>query len=102
MPSARSEHSATGASLLARAGEPSGMLVFGGVHLYDIARNTWIQPAPVSTSQRPGGRDGHVMAILGETAYVYGGVNAQGEKLSDLWSFNVYAAVSGYLRWTQP
>ena len=165
MPSARSEHSATTASLLARTGEPNGLVVFGGVgatgvalddlhaldyatltwealapsgvrpqarkghaaclvlnsilavfggsnpdvpvffgdlHLYDIARNTWLQPAPTSSSLRPGGRDGHTMALLGETVYVFGGVNAQGEKLSDLWSFNVYAAVSGHLRWAQP
>ena len=40
------------------------------------------------------------MVSIEDTVYIFGGVNARGEKLSDLWAFNAYAAVSGQLRWT--
>jgi len=75
---------------------------FSDVHILDIARSRWIQPVAVSTSNQPVGRDGHSMVAIDDTVYIFGGVNARGEKLSDLWSFNAYAAVSGQLRWTQP
>ena len=75
---------------------------FGDVHMLDIARNVWMQPAPASSSTVPAGRDGHAMVLVDETVYIFGGVNSQGEKLADLWSFSVYAAVSGVLRWSQP
>lgn len=75
---------------------------FADVHIYDVARNSWIQPAVSTPSPQPDGRDGHSMVAIEDTVYIFGGVNARGEKLADLWAFNAYAAVSGQLRWTQP
>jgi len=77
-------------------------MFFGDVHMLDIARNVWMQPAPASSRTVPAGRDGHAMVLVDETVYIFGGVNKEGEKLADLWSFSVYAAVSGVLRWSQP
>ena len=76
-------------------------IFFADVHIYDLARNHWIQPV-VSSLTRPDGRDGHSMVNIENTVYVFGGVNARGEKLADLWAFNTYAAVSGQMRWFQP
>jgi len=164
-PSARTEHSATVATLPMLGGSPLGMLVFGGadasgvalsdlysfefssmswtalsptgvppqarkghtaclllnsllavfggsnqdvpvffgdVHIYDMNRGMWFQPAVSNVAAAPDGRDGHSMVLIDDTVYIFGGVNARGEKLADLWAFNVYAAVSGQLRWSQP
>ena len=75
---------------------------FGDVHIYDVARDHWIQPVASTPAPRPDGRDGHSMVAIEDTVYIFGGVNARGEKLADLWAFNAYAAVSGQLRWSQP
>ena len=91
-------------SILALYGgsNPQTPVHYSDVHLLDIARNTWIQPALVSANNAPVGRDGHSMVTIGDVVYIFGGVSSQGEKLSDLWSFNAYAAVSGQLRWSKP
>ena len=91
-------------SLLAIYGgsNPQVPVHYSDVHILDIARNVWIQPSAVSSSNQPVGRDGHSMVAIGDTVYIFGGVSARGEKLSDLWSFNAYAAASGQLRWSQP
>lgn len=75
---------------------------YNDVHIFDMNRHTWIQPAVSSVQPTPNGRDGHSMIAIDDTIYVFGGVNARGEKLGDLWAFNAFAAISGQLRWSQP
>ena len=105
-PQARKGHTATLLlnSLLAVFGGSNQDIpvFFADVHIYDISRNHWIQPVLASPSPAPDGREGHSMVEIGGLVYIFGGVNARGEKLADLWSFNVMAAVSGQLRWSQP
>ena len=109
----------TGVPPQARKGHTSALLlnsllcIFGGsnedvpifyndVRIYDMNRNTWMTPTVSTTTAAPDGRDGHSMIEISGKVYIYGGVNARGEKLSDLWSFNVFSAVAGQLRWSQP
>ena len=75
--------------------------VYSDVHLYDLHRNTWLQTTAVG-SELPAARDGHSMVAIEQTVYIFGGVNAKGEKMDDLWAFNAYSAVSGQLQWSRP
>jgi len=81
--------------------DPDIPVSYGDVHLLDLRRNLWTQPTATGVS-RPVGRDGHSMVAIDETVYVFGGVNAAGEKLDDLWAFNIYSALSGDVQWFQP
>ena len=75
--------------------------VYADVALYDLRRNSWTQTTAVG-SELPAGRDGHSMVAIDDTVYIFGGVNAKGEKMGDLWAFNAYSAVSGQLQWSRP
>jgi len=76
-------------------------VTYDDVHLLDLRRNVWMQPTATGVS-RPVGRDGHTMVAIDEIVYIFGGTNAAGDKLNDLWAFNAYSAVSGHLHWFQP
>jgi len=75
--------------------------VYADVALYDLRRNSWTQTTAVG-SELPAGRDGHSMVAIDDTVYIFGGVNAKGEKMGDLWAFNAYSAGSGQLQWSRP
>ena len=75
--------------------------MYADVALYDLRRNSWTQTTAVG-SELPAGRDGHSMVAIDDTVYIFGGVNAKGEKMGDLWAFNAYSAVSGQLQWSRP
>lgn len=77
--------------------------MYSDVHILSLRGNRWSAPVLVGTDEPPG-REGHAMLYVAGTAtvFVFGGVNAAGDILSDLWSFSVYSAVAGQLAWTRP
>ena len=86
-PPARTEHTATVVTLHWRAGEPTGLLVFGGagasgyladIHEYDIDWRVWRVPADVSGTP-PSARKSHAAALLLEsTVVIVGGEGSAG------------------------
>ena len=84
VPTARSDHTATVVNLHSRAGEPLGLLVFGGVdddsralddlHEFDYALETW--SSPTTSGVPPAARKGHAAArLLEDTVAVVGGTD---------------------------
>ncbi len=62
--------------------------ILGDMWIYDLAANQW---TPIDSIQLPSPRAGHasVYSTNDDAVYIFGGIGASGELLSDFWRFDV-------------
>jgi hypothetical protein len=72
----------------ANSAESSGRKFFNDLWEYDLAQNRWTELVPKNPDFSPEPRASHVMFLVDDCIYIWGGYSARG-LLNDMWTFDI-------------